>query len=37
MDVVMTRLAEGHRLSFEGYHPFYPDWFFPSWVFMART
>jgi hypothetical protein len=34
VDVVMTRLAEGHRLSFEGYHPFYPFWLFPSWVFV---
>ena len=34
MNVLMTRSTEGHRFSFEGYHPLDPCWFFPSWVRM---
>src|SRR5260221_4477557 len=30
--VLMTRSTEGHRFPFQGYHPFDPFWFCPSWV-----
>jgi len=34
MNVLMTRSTKEQRLSFEGYHPYYPGRFGPPWVLV---